>query len=653
MDSLGVAHFYYGRTVPDHAVAIAQISAKPYLASDLATVNSTAYLPGDYTVTPKPTGAAFDAKSIGNSIAITGSLQYLLNNQFFELTNQVDSYGNPLYYQHALPSDQVTNVSITDPSGNVITDGYRIQGSAIYHSFDGSPFLVSYYYFDVYVTKLLQYAPILTQDTVAGPSSYVFNVGGLITVSDAGAHLWIRFTGANGYTVLPPYDTHPNDPWYPRIRFNLRPLPPEWGLQPFQPQAPYLLASWVPGKVLSSNLIEFARPNIWFDSIDRQYPDVLVYDANYNLKYALEGLPPNLQRPLDKGYLFPWRSSQLVDIDPRNGRVQTQVTLDPTDLVFGFYAYREMDFVYRSLDVNPYSNPAVKECVIQFYYKPQATVDPTHVVYHEIRDIHNTLVSTNDPSPDTGVKQYFGSLVVGFAVGLDQITTADVRQPGGGLLPDYQSLPVADNFWDLGYLDGRPYPTVGAMVLQLPLSLLLTLTASQIQAQVDSIIPTGTRAIIRYYDPITGDDYPAESIPPTYTQTVSLQAATAVAAELQQVLYQDALPVSGAYNAGDCIYKLHPVAGGNEGWICITGGIPGVWQPFGVIGDTSVNTPLLMATAKAGLRMLYGDSIPTSGLASQGDRIYMLHPIAGGNIGWVCVSGGDPGTWQPFGMIGE
>jgi len=511
MDSLGVAQFYYGRTLPANAVALAKISAKPYLASDLVTVNSTPYLAGALTVTPRPSGPAVDAKVIGNAIAITGSTSYLLENQFFEITNQVDAVGNPLFYQHPLPDSQITSIVITDLKGNPVTSGYTVGAEAIYHSFDGSAYWVSYYLNHVYCTKLLQYRPVLVRSDNFSPDSYIFNAGGLLTVMNAGETFHLRFTAANGYTLLPPYNTHPNDPWYPRIRFNLRPVAPEWGLQPFQPAQPYQLASWVLGKVLSSNLIEFERSGIWFDPIQRQYPDILVYDANYNLKYALEGLPPNLQRPLDKGYLFPWRTSQLTDIDPKNGRVQTQVSLDPTDLVFGFYSYSELDFIYRGLDVNPYSNSDVKEKVLFFYHKSQPTVDPNHVVYHEIRDINNNVISTNDPSPTTGAKNYFGSLVVGFSVGVNQIAVTDIRQRGGGLAPAFQQIPEAAHFWDIGYLDGKPYPAGGSMVVQLPTSILTRFTASQVQAKIDAIIPMGTLGLIRYYDPATGEEYPANN----------------------------------------------------------------------------------------------------------------------------------------------
>jgi hypothetical protein len=48
--------------------------------------------------------------------------------------------------------------------------------------------------------------------------------------------------------------------------------------------------------------------------------------------------------------------------------------------------------------------------------------------------------------------------------------------------------------------------------------------------------------------------------------------------------HDSAIPTAGAYTKGDRIYNTNPVAGGSEGWVCITAGSPGVWKTFGSIG---------------------------------------------------------------------
>lgn len=42
---------------------------------------------------------------------------------------------------------------------------------------------------------------------------------------------------------------------------------------------------------------------------------------------------------------------------------------------------------------------------------------------------------------------------------------------------------------------------------------------------------------------------------------------------------------------------------------------------------------------------------PTAGTWKQGDWCMNFNPVAGGFFGWVCVTGGSPGTWKSFGAI--
>lgn len=42
---------------------------------------------------------------------------------------------------------------------------------------------------------------------------------------------------------------------------------------------------------------------------------------------------------------------------------------------------------------------------------------------------------------------------------------------------------------------------------------------------------------------------------------------------------------------------------------------------------------------------------PANGTWSRGSIVFSLAATAGGKVGWVCVAGGTPGTWKPFGVI--
>ncbi len=50
-------------------------------------------------------------------------------------------------------------------------------------------------------------------------------------------------------------------------------------------------------------------------------------------------------------------------------------------------------------------------------------------------------------------------------------------------------------------------------------------------------------------------------------------------------------------------------------------------------------------------RVSYYTSAPSTGTWAVGDIVYHSTPVAAGNIGWVCVAAGTPGTWKAFGKI--
>ena len=44
----------------------------------------------------------------------------------------------------------------------------------------------------------------------------------------------------------------------------------------------------------------------------------------------------------------------------------------------------------------------------------------------------------------------------------------------------------------------------------------------------------------------------------------------------------------------------------------------------------------------------YDDKTPSAGAYSQGDIVWNTKPVKGSVLGWVCISPGSPGVWQPF-----
>jgi len=507
MSNRGIQFVYYTRNRPARSVPIAQVSTPPSTPAQLTDVNNTPFQPGALSMTMNDSPfTTFTAADLQVSITITGDTTYQFQDQFFEVTDQLDNSNNPLYYQHPLPTG-VTQVTVVDLQGNTVPSGFVIRtltrgastNTFVLHSFANVndttrsfvPYQVRYVDPQGFIhLEILKFQHVIDRDQFnATPSTYTASTI-VLTVFSNTITYYVRWFARNGYQVLVPYGDLPNDPWFPRIRFNLHPTPPEWATQVWTPRRPFILATWVPTTVLSTHLVQVERKPIYFRN--NIFPDLLVYDKNNVLKYALAGTT-------GKGFLFPWRLNQFVDIDSTTGVLQVAVELAPDDIVFAFYSYEEDDIVFRGLDVNPYTNPAIRNRVIQFYQKVNGA-DPLHYIYYNILNEDGSTFATNDTAPSTGTNNLFGTVLVGQATSIGDFVFVDERIRGGGLAPLFQNIPQSVNFWDLGFWDGKPFPAGGSMIIYLPIGLKNTFSSEEVSAIIGSVIPMGTVPVIIYYD---------------------------------------------------------------------------------------------------------------------------------------------------------
>jgi hypothetical protein len=231
--------------------------------------------------------------------------------------------------------------------------GISIPG-LLHHSLDGAVYWVRYFANERFHEELLTYEPVLRRAQRRDGAAPAVLEGswswthGVIDLPNRDEHRF-RWYEDNRYQILDPYTTLPNDPWYPRVRFNCDPVPPEWARTNFSPYRPYMVGTWVPGKLIDKDVIEFERKRIWWDG--KKYPRVLVFDKDYNIKWALDGNP--VEAPETQGYVYPWTRSRFLQCDPRNARVRVNVEIAPDDLIYGFYFYEELDLIYMKLDHQP------------------------------------------------------------------------------------------------------------------------------------------------------------------------------------------------------------------------------------------------------------------------------------------------------------
>jgi hypothetical protein len=77
--------------------------------------------------------------------------------------------------------------------------------------------------------------------------------------------------------------------------------------------------------------------------------------------------------------------------------------------------------------------------------------------------------------------------------------------------------------------------------------------------------------------------------------------------------------------------------------------ITGYIQAYG-IADVTATTWNVAQNINAPLES-YGSAIPTTGTYPKNFIVWNNDPAAGETIGWVCITGGTPGTWRGFGQI--
>jgi hypothetical protein len=97
-----------------------------------------------------------------------------------------------------------------------------------------------------------------------------------------------------------------------------------------------------------------------------------------------------------------------------------------------------------------------------------------------------------------------------------------------------------------------------------------------------------------------------------------------------------------------------------DGRQIVIGNIQNTARPVKVFGplsvginnpDPTVNFAVGGDVNLGGKRFTNGTSAPTYGVFAAGDMCWNTAPTRGGFVGWICIVGGTPGEWAPFGAI--
>lgn len=144
----------------------------------------------------------------------------------------------------------------------------------------------------------------------------------------------------------------------------------------------------------------------------------------------------------------------------------------------------------------------------------------------------------------------------------------------------------------------------------------------------------------------------------SYADNISITGNALRVASLTHATNQPAISVTQSSNFG----IASNVISANSGF-SFQRGILATSSSYGLIASNSVKnianaTYVIYSASNNDVSILenatHGAGVtaaPTTGTWAVGSRVYSLAPAAAGSIGWVCTTGGTPGTWKTFGAI--
>lgn len=151
----------------------------------------------------------------------------------------------------------------------------------------------------------------------------------------------------------------------------------------------------------------------------------------------------------------------------------------------------------------------------------------------------------------------------------------------------------------------------------------------------------------------TASSVPFVVVPPLYAKqgNNSVRGGTIRARAARTALYKGARVIDPISLVGTNFYALgvgdgiHPKIDGN---LAIAESVA-----LEILKGFAVDQPQVLADTRrvGGNYIGRGTAAPTRGNFRVGDIVENSTPAAGGNIGWVCTTAGQPGTWKTFGAI--
>jgi len=318
----------------------------------------------------------------------------------------------------------------------------------------------------------------------------------------------VKHKDLSNIKVLPPYNDDRSLPWYPRI----------------------LNGSF--SQKYNNKLYHFYIPEFdnqsWSTLYGKPFKDVIgvtpvSIDKNV---YKLPRFPIywNGQNITIYNNDVPLSNSIIQDIDVNNGILY----LDPqTSIQEGFsidYVYLENSYVYKDININGHfsQNPFILDKFVVIYAIPveAATTANKKTIFHVVGDSIEAAIDSIVVTDTSMPIAIIGAYNIQSVPASDKINILDTRSRGGGLKKSSGPTSVAFNidnpivsdsieieqlyldsyrFWDIGNIDGEPYPAAAAVSVDLPESLKEILDITEIRKKTSKFIAAGVYPSISFY----------------------------------------------------------------------------------------------------------------------------------------------------------
>jgi hypothetical protein len=377
--------------------------------------------------------------------------------------------------------------------------------------------------------------------------------------------VYTRHTKRSSIYLLTPHLDSPSVPWYPRINNGSF----------TQKYKDKLYHFYIPEYDSQAWSLEYGKP---FKDLYGIQPIPIDTDVYQLPRYPVYWNGQNLTI-YNKDLAVP--GNVITDIDTNNGIIYLNPEYNISKDFTIDYTYLENCFIYKEININGHfsNNPLILEKFVVIYMIPaeSANVVNKRTVFHAAgNSIEEAIASISTDSPDIPIA-IIGAYSIHPVAASDNVNILDTRSKGGGLrdvkgptspvhklqnVLDSTETPIEDlydesyRFWDIGHIDGEPYPGAAAVAVDLPDDLKEILPISDIQKKASKFLAAGVYPSIRF------TDRPSPAI-------TGMSCQTSCGLNLD---FSDIFTITGSYTTG--VGSTIPNTASGAGWFLDSTNIP-------------------------------------------------------------------------------